>query len=134
VITTEFAAHKDLVPKQLKKLPNCGTGGKGNNTMTRRYIVFFDDVTSFYYSTPEFNGDKSEMKGTRSMDSCEKDWPEIIREFEDVDTLEKFKAASVKAQSYYHSCLGDYTFPVTYTGFVHEGAKKIRHNLWEVEA
>jgi hypothetical protein len=102
--------------------------------MTRRYIVFFDDVTRFYYSTPEFNGDKSEMTAMRSMDSCEKDWLEIVREFDVVDTLEKFKAASVKAQSYYHSSFGDYTFLVTYTGLAHVEAKKIGHNLWEVEA
>jgi hypothetical protein len=74
------------------------------------------------------------MKGTRSMDSYEKDWPEIIREFEDVDTLEKFKVASIKAQSYYHSFLDDYNLPVTHAGFVHEGAKRIGHNLWEVGA
>jgi hypothetical protein len=101
--------------------------------MTRRCIVFYDDVSGYYYSAPEFNGDKSEMEALDSRDSCDKDWPKIIREFDDVDTLEKFKAASIKAQSYYHSFLGDYTFPVTYIGLVHEGAKKIRHNLWEVE-
>jgi hypothetical protein len=102
--------------------------------MTRRYIVFFDDVTSFYYSTPEFNGDKSEMKGIRNMDSCEKDWPDIVREFDGVDTLEKFKAASIKAQSYYHSFLVDAPpCPVMQTGVIHTWAKGIGHNLWEIE-
>jgi hypothetical protein len=101
--------------------------------MTRRYLVFYDNESGFYYSTPEFNGDKSEMVAFGSRDSCDKDWPDIVIDFQGVDTLEKFRAASDKAQGYYHSFLGDYTFPVTYTGFVHEGAKEIKHNLWQLE-
>jgi hypothetical protein len=102
--------------------------------MTRRYLVFYDEETGYYYSTPEFNGDKSEMAAFGSQDSCDKDWPEIVLEFEGVKSLKDFEAASEKAQGYYHSFLGDYTYPVTHTGFVHEGAKKIGHNLWQVEA
>jgi hypothetical protein len=102
--------------------------------MTRRYLVFYDEKTGCFYSTPEFNGDKSETDAFSSQDSCDKDWPDIVREFDGVDTLEGFKAASVKARSYYHTFPGDYTLPVTYTGFVHEGAKEIGHNLWQVEA
>jgi hypothetical protein len=101
--------------------------------MTRRYLVFYDEETGCYYSTPEFNGDKSEMEAFGSRDSCDKDWPDIVREFEGVATLEEFRAASDKAQSYYHSFLGDYSYPVTHTGFAHEGSKKIGHNLWMVE-
>jgi hypothetical protein len=101
--------------------------------MTRRYIIFYDEESGSYYSTPEFNGDKSEMLGFGSQDSCDKDWPEIVQEFQGVDTLEKFKAASEKAQGYYHSSFGDYSFPITYTGFVHIGAKEIGHNLWQME-
>jgi hypothetical protein len=102
--------------------------------MTRRHLVFYDDETGYYYSTPEFNGDKSEMEAFGSQDSCDKDWPDIVLEFEGVKSLTDFKAASERAQGYYHSFLGDYTLSVTYTGFVHEGAKKIGHNLWQVEA
>ena len=71
--------------------------------MTRRYIVFYDDETGYYYSTPEFNGDKSEMEALGSQDSCDKDWPDIILEFKGVNSLEKFKDASARAQGYYHS-------------------------------
>ncbi|MDR1902370.1 MAG: hypothetical protein LBQ88_08845 [Treponema sp.] len=102
--------------------------------MIRRYIIFYDGESGYYYSTPEFNGDKSEMEAFSSQDSCDKDWPEIVLEFERVDTLQKFKAAGEKAQGYYHSFLGDYTYPVTHTGIVHEGATKIGYNLWLVEA
>jgi hypothetical protein len=102
--------------------------------MTRRYLVFYDEGTGYYYSTPEFNGDKSEMASIERIDSCDKDWLEIIQEFQGVDTLKKLKDASNKAQSYYHSFLGNILpFPVTKTGFVHIGAKEIRHNLWQVE-
>jgi hypothetical protein len=100
--------------------------------MTRRYIIFYDEVNGFYYSTPEFNGDKSELESEKSMDSCKKDWPEIVREFTCVDTLEKFKAASDKAQRHYHSFLGDTPpYPVMQTGIVHIGATGIGHNLWQ---
>jgi hypothetical protein len=102
--------------------------------MTRRHLVFYDEETGYYYSTPEFNGDKSEMEAFGCLDSCDKDWPDIILEFEGVVSLQRFQDASVKAQSYYHSFLGDYTYPVTYSGVVPKGAKKIGHNLWEVEA
>jgi hypothetical protein len=102
--------------------------------MTRRYIVFYDEESGYYYSTPEFNGDKSEMEAFSSRDSCDKDWPEIVLEFKEVDTLQKFKAASEKAQGYYHSFIGDYALPVTHTGIVHEGAAKIGYNLWLMEA
>jgi hypothetical protein len=102
--------------------------------MVRRYLVFYDNETGYYYSTPEFNGDKSEMEAFGSRDSCDKDWPDIVLEFEGVKNLKDFKAASERAQGYYHSFLGDYTLPVTHTEFVHEGAKEIGHNLWQVEA
>jgi hypothetical protein len=101
--------------------------------MTRRYFVFYDDETGYYYSTSEFNGDKSEMAAFHSWDSCDKDWPDIVSEFDGVKSLKDFKAASERAQGYYHSFLGDYTLPVTYTGFVHERVKEIAHNLWQVE-
>ena len=98
--------------------------------MTRRTIVFFDEESGGYYATPEFNGDKSEMRN--GMDSCDKDWPEIIKEFEGVDSLKKFKAASEKAQGCYHSFLGDQILPVERVGFIHIGAKEIGKSLWLV--
>jgi hypothetical protein len=104
----------------------------GEGAMTRRYIVFYDDITSFYYSAPEFNGDKTEMAAFASQDSCDKDWPEIVQEFQGVDTLQKFKAVSNKAQGYYHSFLGDTPpLPITRILFAHVRAKEIEHNLWE---
>jgi hypothetical protein len=102
--------------------------------MTRRYIVFFDERTGRCYSTPEFNGDKSKITAFHSQDLCDKDWPDIVMEFKGVKSLKDFKAASEKAQGYYHSFLGDYILPVTRTGFTHEGAREIGYNLWQVEA
>lgn len=74
--------------------------------MTRRTIAFINpDFTMFI--TPEFNGDRSEFIRFGSQDSCDKDWADIEKEFQDCKTLEDFKAASDRAQRYYHSCLGD---------------------------
>lgn len=72
--------------------------------MIRRKIYFFDSITKRLYSTPEFNGDKNEFDFFRKRgDSCDKNFDEILKEFDGVKSLEEFKKASDKAQSYYHS-------------------------------
>ena len=72
--------------------------------MTRRKVYYFDKQTEKLYSTPEFNGDKNEFNlFSKRGDSCDKDFEEIIKEFDNIKNLEEFKNASNKAQSYYHS-------------------------------
>jgi len=72
--------------------------------MTRRKVYFFDDKSNKLYSTPEFNGDKYEFDYFRKKgDYCDKNFDEIIKEFNGVKSLEDFKKASDKVQSYYHS-------------------------------
>lgn len=73
--------------------------------MTRRYVVFIDENGSCYITT-EFNGDQEEFLKYRSMDSCDKNWNEILSEFDNVKTIDEFKKANEVAQSYYHSFLG----------------------------
>lgn len=81
--------------------------------MTRREIYFYDSDTKKLYVTPEFNGDKEEFAlFNKHGDSCDKNWDEIIKEFENVKTLDDFKVASDKAQGYYHSFLGDSILPI----------------------
>jgi hypothetical protein len=79
--------------------------------MTRRRVFFKDKETGKLYVTPEFNGDKKEFSAD-SLDSCAKNWSEIIDLFYDVNTLEEFKEASKKAQASYHSFLGDEVLPI----------------------
>lgn len=84
--------------------------------MTRRRVYFYDYKQNKLYSTPEFNGDKEEfVKFSKHEDSCDKNFDEILEEFEGVKTLEEFKNASNKAQSYYHSFLGDEILPIRET-------------------
>ena len=73
--------------------------------MTRRRIVFIDGKTQQIYSTPEFNGDKSEFLRLGSIDKCDKDWPDILELFSTVETLSDFIIANEKAQKCYHSFL-----------------------------
>lgn len=81
--------------------------------MTRRKIYFYDDKERKLYSTPEFNGDKDEFIHFRKAeDSCDKNFDEILKEFIGVKTKEEFETASNKAQSYYHSFLGDEILPI----------------------
>lgn len=81
--------------------------------MTRRRVYFYDQKQNKLYSTPEFNGDKEEfVEFRKAEDSCDKNFNEILREFEGVKTFEEFKKASNKAQSYYHSFLGDTVLPI----------------------
>ncbi len=91
--------------------------------MTRRKIYFFDKENKKLYSTPEFNGDKSEFNlFSKRGDSCDKDFNEILREFEKIKTLEEFRGASDKAQNYYHSgFVGTVTLPI-------EEVSKITYN------
>lgn len=86
--------------------------------MTRKIILFKDPISKAIYATPEFNGDKSEFlillqqSEANSLDGCDKDWKDIITEFFDITTLQEFKQASEKAQSYYHSFLGNEILPI----------------------
>ena len=81
--------------------------------MTRRRIYFYDHEQNKLYSTPEFNGDKEEfVKFRKAEDSCDKNFNEILQEFEGVKTLKEFEMASNKSQSYYHSFLGDTILPI----------------------
>ena len=65
--------------------------------MTRRKVYYFDTQTKKLYSTPEFNGDKSEFNlFSKRGDSCDKDFNEILKEFENIKNLEEFKNASNK--------------------------------------
>lgn len=81
--------------------------------MTRREIYFYDKNSSKLYVTPEFNGDKEEFAlFNKHGDSCDKNWNEIIKDFENVKTLDDFKTASDKTQGYYHSFLGDSILPI----------------------
>jgi hypothetical protein len=79
--------------------------------MTRRKIIFINIENA--YETPEFNGDKEEFEKFGSADWCDKNWSEIETEFKNVKTLEEFKAASIRAQEYYHSSIaGQSILPV----------------------
>lgn len=91
--------------------------------MTRRKVYYFDTQTKKLYSTPEFNGDKSEFNlFSKRGDSCDKDFNEILKEFENIKNLEEFKNASNKAQRYYHSrFVGTETIPI-------EEVSKITYN------
>lgn len=81
--------------------------------MTRRKIYFYDKKQNKLYATPEFNGDKEEFVEFRKHeDSCDKNFNEILQEFKGVKTLEEFNKATDKAQSYYHSFLGNNNLPI----------------------
>ena len=72
--------------------------------MTRRKVYFYDNKTKKLYSTPEFNGDKNEFAFfSKRGDSCDKNFDEILKEFNGVKTLKEFENASNNAQNYYHS-------------------------------
>ena len=71
--------------------------------MTRRRILAFHEGR--YYTTPEFNGDKTEFEAFGSNDSCDKDWDGIIAVFDVDGTLDDFKQANETAQGFYHSSL-----------------------------
>ena len=80
--------------------------------MTRRTISFIDSAGQSF-ETPEFNGDKEELEKMGSADWCDKNWPEIESEFLNVKTLDDFRAASSRAQGFYHSSIaGQSVLPI----------------------
>ncbi|PGK51650.1 hypothetical protein CN918_28050 [Priestia megaterium] len=75
--------------------------------MIRRNIVFHDTKERKFYVSAEFNGDKTELERRKSRDWCDKDFSEIVKSFNGVETLEDFKKSVGTAQSFYHSCFGE---------------------------
>lgn len=77
--------------------------------MTRRQIYFYNKKNNTYYVSEEFNGDKWEMEAMRGIfggiDSCDKNWNEILDDLKGVDTLSEFLQAIAKVTRYYHSGL-----------------------------
>jgi hypothetical protein len=85
--------------------------------MTRRKVLFRDTENTCCWVTPEFNGDRSELREKGSRDSCDKDWQEIFEEFKNVKTLPEFEKMNAQAQKYYHSHLpGTKILPVENIG------------------
>ena len=78
--------------------------------MTRRQIYFYNPVNQTYYVSDEFNGDRSEfeLRGAHhgSGDYCDKDWPELMKSLNNVQTLSCFMSAIAKISGSYHSILG----------------------------
>ena len=70
--------------------------------MTRRRIIF-KDCKNRMYITAEYNGDKSELEERSAKDCCDKNWDEILQDFEDVRTVEDFVTADLNAQQHYHN-------------------------------
>jgi hypothetical protein len=99
---------------------------------TRRMIIYYDN--SNYWSTCEFIGDKWQLEMTGNGDSCKKDWSEIVKEFDNINSLSDFTAASKRARAYYDTVIRiDRKPPITRTEFNQVGAKEIGKNLWLVE-
>ena len=70
--------------------------------MTRRRIIF-TDTEGRMYATEEYNGDKHDFEWRGMYGYCDKNWDDIIKDFEGVKTIEDFVKADLKAQQYYHN-------------------------------
>ena len=88
-----YKTERDIVPDQ---------NILGGIRMTRRRILYTDRNTKRTYSTPEFNGDKTELGQRGSRENCDCDWPVILALFDNVESLDDFCVASEKAQRTYH--------------------------------
>ena len=73
--------------------------------MTRRMFIYVDNKGRRLYTSPKFNGDKSEyaQRGV-TLDSCDLTENELFRLFE-VKTLSDFQKACAEAQRCFHSFL-----------------------------
>lgn len=63
--------------------------------MTRRKIVFWNDINSTWYVSEEYNGDKEDFAAISaifgpSADGCDKTWPEIMEMLNGVSSMADF--------------------------------------------
>lgn len=54
--------------------------------MTRRRVIFYNDLNSSYIISEEYNGDKTEMERF-GCGTCDHDWPEFMEAMSDVTNL-----------------------------------------------
>ena len=71
-------------------------------SIKRRIVVFSDPQTNTPYRSPAFKGDRMELAMSR-LESCDKDWPDILTLFDNVTTLKGFVFAVERALSNYQS-------------------------------
>lgn len=57
--------------------------------MTRRKIIFYNDLNNSYIVSEEYNGDKAEMEQF-VLGSCDHTWPEFMDAMNIVDGLPVF--------------------------------------------
>lgn len=106
--------------------------------MTRRKIIFHNDVSGSWIVSEEFNGDKSELERIGSADSCDADWSDFMEAMSEVRDLIGFLDGLTMIWKSYHSSLpgvGMYFGPRL--SFAHT-PEELRENLenldevWEV--
>jgi len=78
--------------------------------MTRRKIVFYNDLNSSYIVSEEYNGDKAEMEHF-DLGSCDHNWPEFLEMLRDVSTLPDFLKTMSKITASYHATINGVLLP-----------------------
>lgn len=78
--------------------------------MTRRKIIFYNDLNNSYIVSEEFNGDKSEMEQF-GLGTCDHTWTEFMETMSMVDKLSYFLSAISWISGSYHPSVNDVLLP-----------------------
>ena len=73
--------------------------------MSRRKVIFWNDLNDSYIVSEEYNGDKAEMERF-GLGACDHTWPEFMEAMSSVSNMADFlKVISYITASYHATCL-----------------------------
>ena len=78
--------------------------------MTRRKIIFYNDLNDSYVVSEEYNGDKAEMERF-GLGACDHNWPEFMEAMNSVNNLADFLHVVAKITASYHATINGVALP-----------------------
>lgn len=78
--------------------------------MTRRKIVFYNDLNDSYIVSEEYNGDKAEMERF-SLGACDHNWYEFMEAMNAVNNLADFLHVIAQITASYHATVNGVALP-----------------------
>ena len=79
--------------------------------MTRRKVIFFNDLNKSYIVSEEYNGDKAEME-CFALGVCDHNWSEFMEAMSDVSNLVGFLKVISYITASYHSAINGVPLPM----------------------
>ena len=82
----------------------------GEFDMTRRKVIFWNDLNDSYIVSEEYNGDKAEMERF-GLGACDHTWPEFMEAMSSVSNLADFLKVISYITASYHATVNGVPLP-----------------------